>query len=236
MGQEMEIVLGDPSIEERTFTSVLEFFRQCKILAHAWAVCAAFKVTFAGKEVYFCHWGEVTAYFTALEDRVLALTTAYQQHSVVNWVAKVEELFRARAIELTRGPEDKVPWGKALLLASQELAERWNQHKDILMLHKGSVWQQPKAMALKDKDETTKGGKSKGKGGAAPSISEIAQVSIRMSVVNGFPWASGKAKNFAAHGTTSMGAIIGALLDVSTGATRSSARAEPRVVRRTIAE
>ena len=34
------------------------------------------------------------------------------------------------------------------------------------MLHKGSVWQQPKAMALKDKDETTKGCKSKGKGGA----------------------------------------------------------------------
>ena len=70
----------------------------------------------------------------------------------------------------------------------------------------------------------------------APSISETAQVSIRTSVVNGFPWVSGKAKNFAAHGTTAMGAITGALLDVSTGATRSSARAEPRVVRRTIVE
>ena len=142
---EMEIVLGDTGIEERTFTSVLEFFRQCKILAHTWAVCGAFKVTLAGKEVYFCHWGEVTAYFTVLEDRVLALTTAYQEHSMVNWVAKVEELFLARAIELTRGPEDKVPWSKALPLASQELAERWNQHKDIFMLRKGSVWQQPKA-------------------------------------------------------------------------------------------
>ena len=53
--QEMEIVLGDPGIEETTFTSVLEFFRQCKILAHTWAVCGAFKVTFASEEVYFCH-------------------------------------------------------------------------------------------------------------------------------------------------------------------------------------
>ena len=98
---------------------------------------------------------------------MLALTTAYQEHSVVNWVTKVEELeelFRARAIELTRGPEDKVPSGKALLLASQELSERWNQHKGILVLKKGSVWQYPKATALKSKGETTKGGKSKGKG------------------------------------------------------------------------
>ena len=94
--QEMEIVLGDPDIEERTFTSILEFFRQCKILAHTWAVCGAFQVTFAGKEEDFCHWGEVTAYFTALEDRVLELTTAYQERSVVNWVTKVEELFQAR--------------------------------------------------------------------------------------------------------------------------------------------
>ena len=164
LGQEMEIVLGDPGIEERTFTSILEFFRQCKILAHTWAVCGAFKVTFAGKEVYFCHWGEVTAYFTSLEDRVLGLTTAYQEHSVVNWVTKVEELFRARAIELTSGPEDKVPWCKALLLASQELSERWNQHKDILVLNQGSVLQHPKALALKDKDVTTKGSKSKSKG------------------------------------------------------------------------
>ena len=116
--------------------------------------------------MYFCHWGEVTAYFTALEDRVLALTTAYQEHSVVNWVTKVEELFRARAIELTRGPEGRVPWGKALLLVSQELSERWNQHKDILVLKKGHVWQHPKATTLKRKGEATKGGKSKGKGGA----------------------------------------------------------------------
>ena len=120
-------------------------------------VCGAFKVTFAGKEVYYCHWGEATAYFTALEDRVLALTTAYQEHSVVNWVTKVEELFSARAIEVTRVPEDKVPWGKALLLASQELSYRWNQHKDILLLHKGSVWLHPKAMTPKGKGEATKG-------------------------------------------------------------------------------
>ena len=157
LGQEMEIVLGDPGIQERTFTSVLEFFRQCKILAHTWAVSSAFKVTFGCKEVYFCHWGEVTAYFTALEDRVLGLTTAYQEHSVVNWVKKVEERFRAPATDLTRGPEDKVPWGKALLLASQQLSERWNQHKDILVLNQGSVLRHPKALALKDKDVTTKG-------------------------------------------------------------------------------
>ena len=95
---------------------------------------------------------------------MLGLATAYQEHSVVNWVTKVEELFRARAIELTRGSEDKVTWGKAVLLASQELSERWNQHQDILVLNQESVLQHPKALALKDKDVTTKGSKSKGKG------------------------------------------------------------------------
>ena len=92
LGQEMEIVLGDPGIEG-TFTSVMEFFRQCKILVHTWAVCGAIKVTFEGKEMYFCHWGEATSYFTALEDRVLALTKSYQEHSVISCVTKVEELF-----------------------------------------------------------------------------------------------------------------------------------------------
>ena len=70
----------------------------------------------------------------------------------------------------------------------------------------------------------------------APFFSVTARVSTRTSVVNGWPWANGKAKSFAVHGTTAMGVITGALLDGSTGVTQSSARPELHVVRKTIVE
>ena len=68
----------------------------------------------------------------------------------------------------------------------------------------------------------------------APFFSVIALVSIRTNLVDGFPWASGKANSFAVHGTTAVGATIDALLDESTGVKRSSARPGPRVLRKTI--
>ena len=101
----------DHEEEDRVFGGLLEFFNQARVLSRTWALAEVFDVAWNNKEVTFCGWSEATEDFSDIEERVLELQPgAYSETSVVAYVAAVEESFRAKAIELVRGPVVKYPF------------------------------------------------------------------------------------------------------------------------------
>ena len=170
LGHRCRLLLAD-----RVFGGLLEFFNQARVLSRTWALAGLFDVAWNNKEVTFCGWNEATEYLSNIEESVLELQPgAYSETSVIACVAAVEESFRAKAIELVRGPVVKYPFGLALLEAQRQLAGKWEQRRDLMYANQTRA--RPTKLAPTQPSKTPEG-KSKGsgknlKGGKLISVKE----------------------------------------------------------------
>ena len=93
------------------------------------SVSGSDEVQWDGELVRFANWCHVTQYLDNLRERVLDMQLVYVEHSVVSWLARVEEDFRGKAVELTRTPGSSIPWGVALLRSQAEQISKWEQRR-----------------------------------------------------------------------------------------------------------
>ena len=120
-----------PDQERPGQPTLAKFFNAFDIVINTWAMVAKFEVLHENKKMKYMHWAEGTAYLYEFQSRSLALREKYSERSVLQYLQKVEEDMRAKAIELARGSE-QVPWGKALKTALKDENNLFTDHKDLL--------------------------------------------------------------------------------------------------------
>ncbi len=108
-----------------------KFFDKCKVFFNTTAVAGCFDITWHGKTMKYVHWAQVHQYQSVLARRSWMLVGRFSDEAIVVCVTAVEEQFRSKAIELTRG-EDNVPWGMALVEAQKTNVEVWREVMDLL--------------------------------------------------------------------------------------------------------
>ena len=163
VAESMELTFVDHEEEDRVFGGLLEFFNQARVLSRTWALAGFFDVAWNNKDVTLCGWSDATEYFSNIEERVWEPQPgAYSETSVIAYVAAVEESFRAKAIELVRGPVIKYPFGLALLESQRQLAGKWEQRRDLMYANQTRASTNNKPAPLQP--SKTPKGKSKGLG------------------------------------------------------------------------
>jgi hypothetical protein len=81
----------------------------------------------------FCHWQHACSYVDIFREHTCHLTDKFTEESVVAYCLKIEETFRAFAIETIRAErKSPKPWGQALLAACREKSHLWQETKDLL--------------------------------------------------------------------------------------------------------
>ena len=130
LSADVSLQLGEGEDEANEATSSLyAWLLLLRVLCTTWAVAGCFDVDVNGQRTKFVHWSQSTEYWEELSARAHEALSQYAEASVVAWVSSLEEEFRSRAIELTRGVRQE-PWGKALLEALRELSHRFAETRD----------------------------------------------------------------------------------------------------------
>ena len=121
--------------DESEMSDVIQWMKAHAILCDTWAVVGTFDVMYpadATEPMKYAEWEATSAYHFEFEHKYVNLRAKYTDGSLFAYISTVEEIFRAKAVELARSA-DKMPWGKALTSCLKEEAEAWNFHKDMLV-------------------------------------------------------------------------------------------------------
>jgi len=132
MGNGVTITMDNEDDDEDSgCLSLLHYLMAMEVLGNTWVLCGQHQVTFENELVRFVYWPDVTDYMCKLRTEGCALLLENTESSVITYMTTVEEGFRTKAVELTRGDE-RVPWGKALLRAMKDKESTWDHLLSML--------------------------------------------------------------------------------------------------------
>ena len=94
-----------------------------------------------GEELLYCHWQDVYDYMMEFKERAEEVLGGFSEEAVLHYVPNTEELIRAAAIDLCRGPP-QLPWGQALKQAVREQSHYWVEARENLLAGPGMLREQ----------------------------------------------------------------------------------------------
>lgn len=145
-GVSLQLGEGEEDDDTTATSGLYHYLSQLEILCTTWSVAGIFQVEGAP----FCHWWQVQEYAFCCSEKAHEALARNTEESVVHYVSTVEECFRARAVELTRGQE-QLTWGKALLQAQRDLASKWAESSSLLVSRRNNNAQRPERPSRPEK-------------------------------------------------------------------------------------
>ena len=151
--------------------TLAKWLRNLDVLANTWALAGCFDVPWLGSRIRYAHWEATQAYVFELRVRLEPLCQLYWPQGVLDYAIRIEEEFRAAALQLARD-DPPTPWGVALAVVLREKNGVWDNCKDTLgpkiprqgdaQPDASSSWDFPPSPLFTDK--------GKGKGKAKPKV------------------------------------------------------------------